>query len=57
MALSADRIAYGIHSMAPYRRSDDLPYGILKVIGGGTINLSAEFEDLFGKYLPTFAVM
>jgi hypothetical protein len=48
MALSTNRIVYGIHSMAPYRRSDNLPYGILKVIGGGTLSLSAEFEDLFG---------
>jgi len=48
MSLSTNRIVYGIHSMAPYRRSDDLPYGILKVIGGGTLSLSAEFEDLFG---------
>lgn len=48
MALSTNRIVYGIHSMAPYRRSDGLPYGILKVIGGGALSLSAEFEDLFG---------
>ena len=48
MALSTNRIVYGIHSMAPYRRSDGLPYGILKVIGGGSLSLSAEFEDLFG---------
>lgn len=48
MALSTNRIAYGIHSMAPYQRSDNMPYGILKVIGGGTLSLSAEFEDLFG---------
>lgn len=48
MALSANRIVYGIHSMAPYRRSDNLPYGILKVIGGGSLSLAAEFEDLFG---------
>lgn len=48
MALSANRIVYGIHSMAPYRRADGLPYGILKVIGGGSLSLSAEFEDLFG---------
>ena len=45
---SNDRIVYGIHSMAPYRRSDHLPFGILKIIGGGTLSLSAEFEDLFG---------
>ena len=47
MALSENRIVYGIHSMSPYRRADRLPYGILKVIGGGTISLTAEFEDLF----------
>lgn len=48
MALSANRIVYGIHSMAPYRRIDKLPYGILKVLGGGTITFSAETEKLFG---------
>lgn len=48
MGLSNDFIAYGIHSLVPYRRADKLPYGIFKVIGGGTISLSAEFEDLFG---------
>lgn len=48
MALSSDFIAYGIHSLVPYRRADKLPYGIFKVLGGGTISLSAEFEDLFG---------
>jgi len=48
MALSANRIIYGIHSMTPYRRSDRLPYGILKVLGGGTITFSAETEKLFG---------
>lgn len=48
MALSADRITYGIHSIAPYQRSDGLPFGILKILGGGTISLAAEFEDLFG---------
>lgn len=48
MGLSTNRIIYGIHSIAPYRRSDKLPYGILKVLGGGSISLAAEFEDLFG---------
>ena len=48
MGLSSPFHAYGIHSMMPYRISDRLPYGILKVLGGGTISLSAEFEDLFG---------
>lgn len=49
MGLSTNRIVYGIHSMAPYQRVDGLPFGILKVIGGGTLSLSAEFEDLFGR--------
>lgn len=48
MSLSNDFIAYGIHSLVPYRRADKLPYGIFKILGGGTISLSAEFEDLFG---------
>lgn len=48
MSLSENRIAFGIHSMCPYSRTDGLPYGILKVLGGGTLSLSAEYEDLFG---------
>lgn len=48
MGLSANRIVYGIHSMAPYRRTDGLPYGIFKVLGGGTISFAAETEKLFG---------
>lgn len=48
MALSENRIVYGIHSMCPYSRADGLPYGILKVLGGGSLNLTAESEDLFG---------
>ena len=48
MGLSTNRIVYGIHSIAPYSRTDYTPYGILKVLGGGSMTLSAEFEDLFG---------
>jgi len=48
MALSTNRIVYGIHSLAPYARADKLPFGILKVLGGGALSLTAEFEDLFG---------
>jgi hypothetical protein len=48
MGLSSNRIVYGIHSMTPYRRADDLPYGIFKVLGGGTIAFAAETEKLFG---------
>lgn len=43
-----NRINYGIHSICPYRISDATPYGILKVLGGGTLALSSEIEELFG---------
>jgi len=43
-----NRINYGIHSICPFRITDGLPYGILKVLGGGTMTLSSEFEELFG---------
>lgn len=43
-----NRINYGIHSICPFRISDGLPYGILKVLGGGTMTLSSELQDLFG---------
>lgn len=48
MAFGYNRINYGIHSIAPFRISDGLPYGILKVLGGGTMTLASEFEELFG---------
>lgn len=48
MSLSENRIVWGIHSLNTYDRSDYMPHGILKILGGGNIALSAEFEDLFG---------
>ena len=42
------RNIFGIHSVAPYRPSDGLPYGILKVLGGANLELTGETEDLFG---------
>jgi len=48
MAFGYNRINYGIHSICPFRISDGKPYGILKVLGGGTMTLSSEFEELFG---------
>lgn len=48
VAVTYNRINYGIHSICPYRISSGLPYGILKVIGGGTMTLTSEFEELFG---------
>ena len=43
-----NRINYGIHSVCPFRISDGRPYGILKVLGGGTLTMTSEFEELFG---------
>lgn len=43
-----NRINYGIHSICPRRITDGRPYGIMKVLGGGTLTLTSEFEELFG---------
>jgi len=48
MSFGYNRINYGIHSICPFRISDGLPYGILKVLGGGTMTMQSEFEELFG---------
>lgn len=47
MALSNPRIIYGVHSISPYRRSDGLPYGILKVIGSSNLALTSDLEQLY----------
>lgn len=48
MAFGYNRINYGIHSICPFRISDGMPFGILKVLGGGTLSMASEFEELFG---------
>ncbi len=48
MGLSNDFIVFGINNLTCINKTDRKPYGIFKVIGGGQISLSAEFEDLFG---------
>lgn len=48
MSFGYNRINYGIHSICPFKIADGLPYGILKVLGGGTMTLSSEFQELFG---------
>lgn len=48
MSFGYNRINYGIHSICPIRISDAKPYGILKVLGGGTMTLSSDFEEMFG---------
>lgn len=42
------RNVFGIHSFTPYNKTTGLPYGILKVLGGGNMELTGETEDLFG---------
>lgn len=42
------RYIFGIHSFTPYNLTTGKPYGILKVIGGGNMELTGETEDLFG---------
>lgn len=48
MGLPKERIVFGVHSITPVRRSDAKPYGILKVLGGGNLELTGETEDLYG---------
>lgn len=52
MSLSAPRVLYGIHSIAPYNRSTGVPYGILKVLASSTVSLSGEQTELFGGSSP-----
>lgn len=42
------RNIFGIHSFTPYNQNTGKPYGILKVLGGGNMELTGETEDLFG---------
>lgn len=48
MSFGYNRINYGIHSICPFQIYDGMPYGILKVLGGGTMSMTSEFEELFG---------
>ena len=52
MSLSDPRIIYGVHSITPWSRGNTslakgMPYGILKVIGSGSLALSSHIEQLF----------
>ena len=52
MALSEPRIIYGVHSITPWSRGNTSlakgrPYGILKVVGSGSLSLSSDIEQLF----------
>lgn len=48
MALSNPRPIFGIHSFTGYRRSDRTYYGILRVLGSSTFNLTGELINLNG---------
>ena len=47
-ALSTPRPIFGITSVMAYNRSSYIPYGVVRVTGGGDINLTANRVDLFG---------
>lgn len=48
MALGSPRNLFGIHSVAPYSKTDGTPYGILKVLGSSSLALSADLVKLTG---------
>lgn len=50
--LSEPRILFGIHSITPWSRGSTalakgMPFGLLKVIGSGSLSLSSDIEQLF----------
>lgn len=48
MALSNPVTVFGVHSVAPYNRSTGIPYGILRVLGSSTFELTGESIELRG---------
>jgi hypothetical protein len=48
MALSTPRTIFGVHSATPYSRTNGLPYGILKVLKGSSLNISGDLVKLTG---------
>lgn len=48
MALSAQQTIFGIHSVAAYNPATFEPYGIAKVLGSFSLNLSSELIELTG---------
>lgn len=51
MGLSNPRINFGVHSLTPYNRSTGEFYGILKVLGGSSLQLTGELIKLNGGSL------
>ncbi|MGY5854059.1 MAG: hypothetical protein RTU92_10865 [Candidatus Thorarchaeota archaeon] len=52
MALSQPRELYGIHNVTFYDRSNGLPYGILRVLGSSSLNITGETVSLNGGSSP-----
>ena len=48
MSRSQPRAIFGIHGVTPYRRTNGLPYGELRVAEGSSLNLEGEQVDLLG---------
>jgi hypothetical protein len=48
MSLSNPVAVYGVHSVSPYRRTNGLFYGTLKVLDSSTISLNGEQNELRG---------
>ncbi len=48
MPLSQPRSYYGIHTATPYSRTDGSFFGVLRVLGEGTLNLSSDLVPLNG---------
>lgn len=48
MSLSDPRTIFGVHSVTPYSRTNGLPYGTLRVLGGSSLSLSGALISLNG---------
>lgn len=48
MSLSDPRAFFGVHSVTPYKRTDGLFYGEVRVLKGSTIALTGDLIDLTG---------
>lgn len=48
MSLSEPRSIYGVHSVSPYKRTDGLFYGTLRVLENSTVSVTAEMISLQG---------
>jgi len=55
--LPASKHIFGIHSVTPYQLTDGMPYGIIKVLSGASLELTGELVKLNGgSYAYSWAV-